>query len=206
MKSKFIPLVAAAVVFPSVVFGLGIRVVDQDAEATRRGDAFTATADNPSAIYYNPAGITQLQGQNTLVGAYGIYLQSKYTGDGTTVRTKDQPQAVPQLYYTNTFPKVPITLGFGLYAPYGFGLEYPDDNPFRQLALKGSVSFVTFNPVLAWKVNNTFSLAAGLNVNYANADLERGILSSPGNSFEFRGDGYGGGFNFGAMWQPTRQH
>jgi long-chain fatty acid transport protein len=40
----------------------GFRLADQDAFATARGEAFVATADNPSAIYYNPAGITQLEG------------------------------------------------------------------------------------------------------------------------------------------------
>ena len=41
----------------------GFRLPDQDAFATARGEAFVATADNPSAIYYNPAGITQIRGQ-----------------------------------------------------------------------------------------------------------------------------------------------
>ena len=44
------------------VCALGIRIPNQDAEANARGNAFVATADNPSAIYYNPAGITQLKG------------------------------------------------------------------------------------------------------------------------------------------------
>src|SRR3989442_15758387 len=44
------------------VCALGIRIPNQDAEANARGNAFVATADNASAIYYNPAGITQLKG------------------------------------------------------------------------------------------------------------------------------------------------
>lgn len=51
-------MIAASI--PSVSCALGIRIADQDAAATARGNAFTATADNPSAIYYNPAGISQL--------------------------------------------------------------------------------------------------------------------------------------------------
>ncbi|MCX6925129.1 MAG: hypothetical protein NT154_18235 [Verrucomicrobia bacterium] len=49
---------------------------NQDAFAIGRGNAFVATADNPSAIYYNPAGITQLQEQNIHAGSLfylGIY-------------------------------------------------------------------------------------------------------------------------------------
>src|SRR5579862_5314758 len=59
---------------PSLAFGYGSRVSNQDAEATARGNAFTATADDPSAIYYNPAGIMQLDGLNTESGMYGIWI------------------------------------------------------------------------------------------------------------------------------------
>src|SRR5947207_3345244 len=41
---------------------VGFRMPNQDPEGIARGNAFVATADNPSAIYYNPAGITQLEG------------------------------------------------------------------------------------------------------------------------------------------------
>jgi long-chain fatty acid transport protein len=42
----------------------GFRLPDQDAFATARGEAFAATADNASANYYNPVGISQLKGWN----------------------------------------------------------------------------------------------------------------------------------------------
>jgi long-chain fatty acid transport protein len=44
---------------PHAVFGLGIALPDQDAFATARGNAFVATANDPAAVYYNPAGISQ---------------------------------------------------------------------------------------------------------------------------------------------------
>jgi len=56
----------------------GLILKDQDAEATARGNAFAATADNPSALYYNPAGITQLPGQQFRVGAYALTYQTRY--------------------------------------------------------------------------------------------------------------------------------
>ena len=52
----------------------GFGLASQDAFASARGEAFVATANNASAIYYNPAGITQLQGNNVRGGVYGIYL------------------------------------------------------------------------------------------------------------------------------------
>ena len=58
-------LTTFAVAAPAVnVSADGFRLPDQDAFATARGEAFAATADNASAIYYNPAGISQLEGFN----------------------------------------------------------------------------------------------------------------------------------------------
>src|SRR5437867_10184433 len=83
------------------VFGLGFRIPNQDAAATARGNAFVATADNPSALYYNPAGITQLEGHNVQIGAHLLSVNSHFeaaTG-GVEADTKFEVLPVPQLYY-----------------------------------------------------------------------------------------------------------
>src|SRR5947199_6510072 len=94
-------LLLLAILGPAQVFGLGIRIADQNPEATARGNAFAATADNPSAIYYNPAGITQLEDQNISAGVYSIYLNSHYRPtSGPELDTIDKVQFVPELFYT----------------------------------------------------------------------------------------------------------
>src|SRR5271169_3872836 len=81
----------------------GFGLPDQDAFATARGEAFTATADNPSAIYYNPAGITQLEGNNFRGGIYGIYLNPSYSptngasNSGKTYHSSDNYAVIPQI-------------------------------------------------------------------------------------------------------------
>jgi long-chain fatty acid transport protein len=63
MKPPITALCVALITIPCLSsYGLGFRIADQNAEATARGNAFTATADNPSAVFYNPAGITELSG------------------------------------------------------------------------------------------------------------------------------------------------
>ena len=80
-------LACAAALAPLSALALGIRIPDQDAAATARGEAFAATADNPSAIYYNPAGITQLDGQNIRLGFYGMDLGSHFKNGATSADT-----------------------------------------------------------------------------------------------------------------------
>jgi len=161
MHFKSCSLIAAASLFPVALFGLGIRLPDQDAVATARGEAFVATADNPSAIYYNPAGIAFLTGQNARIGIYAIDLWDTFSGSGVHKETKSDLQAVPHIYYTYTPEKCPVSAGFGIYAPYGLGLEWPDNTPFRNLAKEGRIQYLTFNPVVAWKIHDTLSISAG---------------------------------------------
>src|SRR5712692_2963264 len=76
----------------------GFRLPDQDAFATARGEAFAATADNASAIYYNPAGISQLKEWNFRGGIYGLYLPLSYDSPSghTSHKRKTLQGAFPQ--------------------------------------------------------------------------------------------------------------
>ena len=70
-------LLPAIALLPMSVHALGFRIPNQDAEATAKGNAFVATADNPSAIYYNPAGITQLEGTHAQFGLHNLSVNSR---------------------------------------------------------------------------------------------------------------------------------
>src|SRR4051812_12875812 len=201
-------LLIAAMCSARPAFALGFRVADQNAAATARGDAFVATADNASAVYYNPAGITQLKGTELLLGGYGISFNARVNLDTPGYKDFDNkydPQAVPQLFATYQIPKSPLTLGFGIYAPFGFRNRYADDVPFRNIAKEGSIQYLTFNPVLALQVSRTFSVAAGATINYAKTELVNGVTALH-DEFRFEGDDTAFGFNLGVLWQPTKQH
>ena len=192
----------------SSAFALGFRIIDQDADATARGNAFTATADNPSAVYYNPAGITQLDGMQSLLNGYGIVFDSRaeLAAPGSKAfSTKYDPQFAPSSFATLHIEGTPITIGYGLYAPFGFALRYPDTTPFRTLAKEGSIELLTLNPVIAVKITRSLSFAIGPTINYGTALLVRGIVA-PGDQFRVRGAGFGEGFNAGLMWQPHPMH
>ena len=53
---------------PEPAHGDGFRLLDQGANATAQGAAFSAQADDPSALHYNPAGMTQLPGLQVYAG------------------------------------------------------------------------------------------------------------------------------------------
>ncbi len=184
---------------------VGFRLPNQDPEAIARGNAFAATADNPSAIYYNPAGITQLPGDEFDAGIYAISSGVKYTSaaTGATFKTKSDFQPVPQFYYVHSMTNLPLSFGMGVYVPYGLSLDWGNNTSFRTLAEKGSLTYVTVNPVAAWQILPSLSIGGGPTINYSKATFERGVTPTPGtDKFRFVGDDVAFGFNAGIHWQP----
>jgi long-chain fatty acid transport protein len=183
---------------------IGFLIPNQDAEAIGRGNAFAATADDPAAIYYNPAGITQIPGQEIQFGDLnylGLNVHYRSANDADHFDTDFHVIPVPQLFYTLSPTNLPLSFGVGLYAPFGLGVDWPQNSSFRSIALDSKLEFLTLNPVIAWKILPSLSLAVGPTINYAKIEFTRG-LTSPNDFFEFSGHDFGYGFTAGILWQP----
>lgn len=208
IASRFLFSYAALALVSVSTYGLGLRVPDQGVAAMGRGNAFVATADNPSAIYYNPAGITQLEGHDLLFGSYNVTLESRYksAATGNTFDTEDELHFVPHFYYTLSPEESPFSFGLGAYAPYGLSLDWGDDTEFRNIARDGELMYVTINPVVAWQMTPTLSIGGGPTLNFSKTRLSRGIDLFGARKFEFEGDDTTIGFNAGLLWQPHVKH
>jgi long-chain fatty acid transport protein len=192
---------------PVSVHGLGVRIPNQDAEAIARGNAFVATADNPAALYYNPAGITQLEGHNVQVGMLtylGVDVDYESPG-GVQSGNKAGNIFVPQIHYVFSPKDSKFSYGLGVYAPFGLSMYYGENTPFSTLGIEGRLQYVTVNPVIAWQALSSLSIAAGANVNASKFRLRQAIGILPGDEFSFKGDDYALGFNAGILWKPHEQ-
>ena len=182
---------------------------DQDAFAIGRGMAVVATADNPSAIYYNPAGITQIPGANLRLGMYAIDIDASTHNNlsGISSDNENKWHAIPQFYFTYTKPDAMWTFGLGSYSPFGLGLEWPQDAGFRTVGYESALTTMALNPVIALKLSPTLSIGGGPMLDYANADLRLGVLGeNPGTDIlRYQGDGYAVAYNLGVRWQPIQQ-
>ena len=185
----------------------GTRVGFKDAFATARGNAFVATADNPSALYYNPAGITQLAGTQFAGNIYDIALSSDYSGAAGSASMDDGYIAVPSLYFTWKPADAPWAYGIGIYAPFGLQTEWPASSVLRTFALKNEQTFRTLNFTGAWQVAPEFSLGLSVTYNKVTTDLRRALgVFGPTDLFRFEGDGHAFGFNLGALWKINERH
>src|SRR5580704_17317249 len=105
-----------AVITP--VFGGGIEVPMQGGAAAGQADAFTAQADDASAIFYNPAGLTQLEGTNISAGAYLLQPEFHFEGNNSEER-ENLPSVLPHLYAESDLNLDKWRFGLGINDVYG---------------------------------------------------------------------------------------
>jgi long-chain fatty acid transport protein len=185
----------------------GTRVGFKDAFATARGNAFVATADNPSALYYNPAGLAQLDGTQISANLYSVAASSDYSGPGRNATMDNGAQNIPALYVSWKPQGAPWTYGLGVYAPFGLSTNWPDASPLRTFALKNEQTYRTCSFSLAYQFSPEFSVGGSFTYNKADADLRRALgLFGPGDLFRFEGSGHAFGGNLGLLWKPSAQH
>src|SRR4051794_23268608 len=94
--------------------GGGLEVPMQGARAAGQADAFVAQADDPSAIHYNPAGLTQLRGTNVSVGAMGLFPAWTFDADSGPDQSMYLPSVLPHVYAASDFGLDRWRFGFGL--------------------------------------------------------------------------------------------
>ena len=212
----------------STSFAAGFRLPEAGVKAMGMGFAFTAQADDPSAIYFNPAGLTQLQGTNLMLGVtYVRENGGEFTGTTpvddfltgfTTVKNETQKSLdffIPNLYVTRTTNDGYISYGVGVFTPFGLGQEYENKSTsiFRNQITKIDLQTIVVNPTIAFKVNDMLSFGFGVDWMYGKAILERtpwnpALLPAGqnGNAFDLKldGDGDAWGYNFGVLLKPTK--
>ncbi|MEZ5865095.1 MAG: outer membrane protein transport protein [Geminicoccaceae bacterium] len=83
--------------------------------------------------------------------------------------------AVVPAFYAMASPHEQIRLGIGVNVPFGLGTEYSDGWVGRYHAIESTFETVNFNPVVAVKATDWLTLAAGAQIQYAEAELTNAI-------------------------------
>ncbi|MDQ6973229.1 MAG: outer membrane protein transport protein [Mariprofundaceae bacterium] len=190
----------------------GIQVPEQGTKAIGMGNAFTAVADDASAIWFNPAGIAFQDGMVVTLGTDFIIPNTEYTppAGGAISSPKSEVFVVPHAYISYNNPNLPVVLGLGINSPFGLKTDWSGASVPFDLAGKvtlSQVELLNFNPTIAYKINENLSVGAGFSYyslvkfNFDNALLTQHMKT---------GDGWGGNvgllykgekFNFGATYR-----
>jgi long-chain fatty acid transport protein len=185
----------------------GFHIDEQDARATGRAGAVTASARNSSTIYYNPAGIAELEGLDLEAGVSLVSPRACFRpadgGSETSARADDF--YLPQFYASYRL-KPSLALGIGLNAPFGLSLSWPESSPGRAIVRDISLNTLFIMPTVAVNLSRWapgFSFGVGVDLVPANVSLKRDILfgSDVGN-VAVSATAFGVGGRAGLLYRP----
>jgi long-chain fatty acid transport protein len=180
-------LAGGLLLVPALSFGAGFALFEHGTRAVALGGAFGATADDPTALYFNPAGIA-FQGAGYAVGVYFITESSTfdganpYPGEGYSVDMKKQIFYPVHLYYTSEITN-DLHWGIGVYNPFGLGTWWPDDYAGKYITKRVDLKVFNINPNLSYKFSDAFAVAVGVDYFYSNLSLTRSISSQAVNPY-----------------------
>ena len=155
----------------------GLSFTEHGAAAVGKANAFAGEANDPSALFYNPAGITQLPGTQVMVGTSIVYLDSVFRSStsGESTELQDQFPIVPHLYITHRFKQWDerLSIGLGIFTPFGIVIDWPDNWQGRFDSTDVRLRVTIYQPTVAFQVTKNLSLAAGLRITDVAAEFER---------------------------------
>lgn len=218
-RAGIIVVVFAFLTVPGMAFAAGFSVFEAGAKALGMGGAFVAQADDPSAIFFNPAGIAGLEGVQTYLGMSLIFTGTDFSGVnpdpgfGVTEETGTLIFPPINVYVTWQVAEA-VVLGLGLFNPFGLGQKWKNEAEYsgRHIAWDTELRTFDINPTVAWQAHEQFSIGAGLQLIYADVDIKRYLQEWDPNGSGFldvgqvnlTGSGWNVGWNLGALYEHEK--
>lgn len=170
MRHRLALVLSLCLLVPAAAFAGGFAVFDQGSKATGMGGAFTALANDPSTIFYNPAGLAYFENGKAAGGVTMLQInESLFQGRspgraaGTVGEQSDEMDILPHAYVVKPLNAFAV-LGIGAYSPFRLTTEWLDPATFagRDVATAADLSSLDLATTVGLRVSPTFGLGIGL--------------------------------------------
>lgn len=185
----------------------GFVITYQGAKGSAMADAFIAQADDPSANYYNAAGLTSLQGTQVSAGMITAF-QTPWKFEGSSVggvsgnyseEARTQVLVAPHIYFSQQIDNN-WYFGMGINASYPLSVQWAPSDALSNIIHENNMLPLTINPNIAYKFQEIgLSVGAGVSYTYAFASAE--FIQPAYTRVEMDGGGFG--YNLGLKWEAT---
>ena len=169
MRQRLVSLcLVAGLACAGHVSASGFGLFQHGGRAIGQVGAFTARGSEPSAVYYNPAAITRLEGFQVQAGLDFSNSTDKYessTGEFSARHIIDFPPAL----YATWRSGGPWALGIGLDVPFWYRTDWdPALFPARFRAREHEVRVAEIHPVIAYDLGEGWSVGGGVRYIFGN--------------------------------------
>ncbi len=208
--------------------GFALREMDADQTAHAFSGGVSEASD-PSTVYGNPAGMSQIQGVQLQMDVNGIVPSVNFSGSnsitGLGSRTGTANNVVQSALTGGLALVAPVNervnFGIALMTPYGQRVSNPGSWVGNYQSLVSSITDVSLSIAASYKINDQFSIGGGPVIDEFEARLTQAVntysilanvspLLAPyyavGNTVaDMHGTDTGIGFNIGAIYKPDAQ-
>ncbi len=194
-------------------YGSAFSVGEIGNRASGMGGAFSAIADDPTALYYNPAGIAFVPGvhmemdSTVVVGLFRFTPSSVPTGqvvpaDGYSMNARPHFIPLASAFMTAQYSDR-LTFGFAAFTPFGLAANSTNFNdadpaltkiPSRFAGTRVRLESYWFQPTVAYKLKDNLAIAVGPTFVHTHLELEESFLNPLDPN---------GGLKFGATAAPV---
>ncbi len=180
-RSVSVPLAILFFLAATPAFPSGFQLNSQGARAMGMGLAFTAVADDPSAIFFNPAGLGWQKHFEVQVGSSFITKlrgdfagENPFPGIGDSERQHKTTFTLPTVYVVAPLTSE-VNLGLGIFSQYGLGFRWDNAETFsgRFIGQNAVIQSVDLNPVLSFQVLPAVAIAVGADYRVSKVQLEK---------------------------------
>jgi long-chain fatty acid transport protein len=212
MKTSFLGISTAAALGTFVTLlasdasAAGTALDVQSARGTGMASATTAIIDDSSAIFYNPAGMAQGKGLDAQVGITLIAPAFAYQGATGDKVTMPFSVVTPFQAYVAGGITDDLSIGVGVFTPYGLTLKWPDGWVGRHQITEASLRTFYINPTAAYKIG-PFRIGAGFQLVRATVELQKDVAFGDQDGHADLGGGtWGAGGNVGIQLEAIKQY
>jgi long-chain fatty acid transport protein len=209
--------IAISALISSTVLAAGLQRPNVGgARAVGMGGAYTAVADDPSAVWFNPAGLAFYGDNVVLLGGELVLLDRAYQpaaasplgvqGSPTNkyIHENTSPQFTPLIGASSRFgygkqPATRFALSVAIYNPYGGAISYNESDVNKHGLISTTIADLEVTPALAYQVTDVLSIGAALRIGVGLFDVND-IESAFSAKLSMTGVGIGG--SLGVMMKP----
>jgi long-chain fatty acid transport protein len=162
--------------------GGGFALFEHGNRAMAMGGAFTAVADDPSALFWNPAGLSfqDIDGMQVMGGVIFITLEQEFYGDAPFPGDGYYAEQIGQTFFPPHFYVVKpvndkVTIGGGMFTPFGLGTWWDDDHAGRFISKRVDLKTFNLSMSASYKVSDSLALSLGIDYLIGQIDLTKNI-------------------------------
>lgn len=204
MRRKLTILLVCPALFISLsAYSGGYQVRLQGQKQTGIALIGTPFAYDASSIFYNPGALAMIkQKYNFSGGVSTIFSNHVFRKESTDYEARtDNPMGTPFYFYGSTKITDNLSVGFGVYTPFGSSAKWDNDWAGKYLIRNISLMAIFYQPTLSYKVSEWLSVGAGFIYATGNVKLEKALPYNDAPA-ELEGSTGSIGYNAGVYLKP----